>query len=392
MPRKKSAKIVLDSADKPSLGLLGEGSFGCVFRPPVQCSDAEKPLVRSRAARRPPTAAQRAVGKVFYDIKDFQKEVSASQATANIDPDGKRMLIPSASCQTTTEAVQEHPAGYLCEKHSDFLQSMGDRYQNKKLYQLLMPYGGIRLDDYVKSFRDATPMTAAAFVRLMMPILEGVVLLSANGQCHQDIKSSNVLVKGGRAILIDYSLMRPVDDIYASVNRRRWRYSYFPYPPEYKIFHRVVRDLRTSARAVADDAVALSTLIGAPKTRDEVFAEVRRNWVSFGERRGKAYYDLFGGDTKLRSAVDRLYDWAIQEATTRTKLTDVFAPFAEKVDVYSVGMIFTELSHLLVPLPTKQAAALRAFIRSLAHPDPRERLGPTAALAAGKKLLKVLSG
>lgn len=384
MPRKKAAAVTApapppDSANKQSLGLLGEGSFGCVFQPPVKCSDAEKPFVARATAK-----AAATVGKVFYDVKDFQKEMKTSRVAAKIDPTGKKMLIPTGSCKTTTDAVQEHPAGYLCEKQSEFAMS---KDESQPLYQLLMPYGGTRLDGYVKSLATTgAPMTAAEFLRRMLPIFEAVVLLHANGECHQDIKSSNVLMKGGRAILIDYSLMRPLKQLYANVNRRRWRYSYFPYPPEYKIFHRLLRGL-TEGPA---DALALSSLIGAPKTRDEVFAEVRRNWVSFGERRGKAYYDLFG-ETKLRRFIDAFYDWAAAEATTRAKLTAAFAPFAAKVDVYSVGMIFTELSHHLAPLTTaKEATAFRAFIRALAHPDPRQRLGPTEALAAAKKLLKAL--
>ena len=400
MPRraKLPQRIQIETADKEDAGLLGEGSFGCVFQPKVACQGPEKPLLRVRGRKGAAKGSAKgsakgaaqgtvdddSVGKVFFDIQDFRQEMKTSKIAAAVDPEGKSMIVPTASCVTTREAVLAHPAGYLCEKHSENPQ-MSD---SSTLHQLLMPHGGVRLDTYVAS--QVPFMSSKELVLLMIPVLEGIVKLHAAGQCHQDIKTSNVLVapapakgsaKQGIARLIDYSLLMPLAKIYSYSNRRRWQFSYFPYPPEYKMFYVLHRELgrRSSGSSEKTDS------------RTEVFSEIRRNWFSFGERRGRAYYDLFG-ENKIRRLVDEFYEWTMNTAATRAKLETAFAPFADKLDVYSVGMIFVDLSRILSPLETpKTTRAMRIFLRGLSHPDPRERFGPLEALAAAQSLLKAIA-
>jgi len=381
MPRraKLPQRIQIETVDKEDAGLLGEGSFGCVFQPPVACKGPEIPLVPARG-RKSSAKKEGSVGKVFFDVQDFRQEMKTSKIAAKVDPEGKTMIVPTASCVTTREAVLEHPAGYLCEKDSENIQMS----PSSTLHQLLMPYGGTRLDTYVT--HQIPLMRSKELVAMMIPILEGVVKLHAAGQCHQDIKTSNILVapaasstsaKQGVARIIDYSLLMPLSKIYSYINRRRWRFSYFPYPPEYKMFYVLHRELgRRSSKT---------------DSRTEVFSEIRRNWFSFGERRGRAYYDLFG-ENKIRRLVDDFYEWTAQNATTRAKLETAFAPFADKLDVYSVGMIFVDLSRVLSPSDTpKNTREMRVFLRGLSHPDPRERLGPVEALAAAQNLLKKMA-
>lgn len=406
------------------VGLVGEGSFGCVFTPPVRCVGAKKGLRRGASPPEAPASRQRAtdqVGKVFFDRDDYLKELRTSREIAQIDASGDRLLLPTARCETTRAAVLAHPAGYLCEKHSENPQMS----LSQELYQLVMPNGGPRLDHYAsdaaaggESGREVG-LTPKQLLALMMPVLEGVAALVASGKCHQDIKTSNILVApvregspyapmlaehrlGEAARLIDYSLTIALADVYAAVNRRRWRFSYFPYPPEYKMFNYIYQAIRSGTGAGgATSSIKITTL---DHDKEAVLSEVKKNWMSFGERRAKAYYKLFGA-ANIREAVGETFAWAVEASgaegaegavaarKSRAKLQKAFAPFAEKLDVYSVGMVLIDITrHASLagyPHGGRWMRAYREFLRAMAHPDPRRRLTAAEALARARELMEL---
>jgi len=324
---------------------------------------------------------------------------------AKIDPTGDLMLIPRSRCDTTREAVLKHPAGYLCEKHSEY----PDVSLTETLHQFIMPHGGVRLDHYIADAAagdaagKSSALTPKQLLAVMMPVLEGISALATNRRCHQDIKTSNILVAAARkgsayekiaadhnigevARIIDYSLMIPLADVYAAANRRRWKFSYFPYPPEYKMFNYIYNALGAGAGAGATSNMKITA---SASDKDAVLSEVKKNWMSFGERRGKAYYKLFGS-AKIREAVGDTFAWAAT-AASRAKLEKMFAPFAEKLDVYSLGMVFVDVTrHVSLagyPHTGRWMRAFRAFLRGMAHPDPRARLSPDEALASARELM-----
>jgi len=163
-----------DSRAKDEKGeLLGEGSFGCVFRPPVKCTANVKPISNTAAkeAQKKKVSGSAkhkpAVGKVFFDHRDFTKEVKMAKVVAKIDPVGKNILVPTSSCESTREEVLNHPAGSSCEKQSE-LPYMS---LTAPVYQLTMPYGGMRLDHYVADHK----LSPKQFLHIMVPVIEGVV-------------------------------------------------------------------------------------------------------------------------------------------------------------------------------------------------------------------------
>ena len=192
-------KARINSMDKEALGLVGEGSFGCVFAPPIKCTGPAKGL-RNGAPEESPgakgaAAAAGLVSKVFFDKSDYANELRTSREVAKIDPTGDLMLIPRSRCDTTREAVLKHPAGYLCEKHSEY----PDVSLTKTLHQFIMPHGGVRLDHYIAdAAASESALTPKQLLAVMMPVLDGIAALARNRRCHQDIKTSNILVAAAR--------------------------------------------------------------------------------------------------------------------------------------------------------------------------------------------------
>lgn len=323
--------------------ILGEGSFGCVLKPAPKCVGKERRIVKNDA--------KVTVSKVFGDARDFRYEVAASKKVAKVDPQGRHILVPSSYCDTTYGAVAMHPAADNCE----IIQDMRFSSPTTKMYQLKMPYGGQRYDKYVK----ANHVSIDEFVRHMIHVLEGVQKLQKHGMCHQDLKASNLLISAsGDAMIIDYSLMIPFDQVYSSKNIGRLRHSYFPYPPEYKLFYLVYR-------RVCND-----------QSCDDLMPQILKNLEHYGSDRFQKMLDLHGN---IGDFVATFYRHVLRNKRSLTKL---FTPYAKKVDIYSVGAIMLDMDKY-IDKKGVHAAKIRAYYDAIAGMtmiDPRKRWSVTQAL------------
>jgi serine/threonine protein kinase len=340
--------------DQPQL--LGEGSYGCVFSPAIPCSTPAQRVSRVKLPKGTQT-----ISKVFVDTAHFNKELHLAKTAVDIDKDGRTLMLPTGYCMTKRGELMRHPAAAECSLvDDDYRMNPNTRY-----YQITMPYGGARFDHHIRD----VPTTPQEFLHMLIPIIDGLVSLEAKKYCHQDIKGGNVLVTPkGRGIIIDYSLMIPFSKIYAPQNRRRLQYSYYPYPPEYKVFHYIVDSLCMDPPC-------------------NVLPEVMRNIDSFGEKRSAAFTAFINART-LRKQVNELYKWALQHSSSPSLMMKAFTPFANKIDVYGVGMMCVTVWHYL-KVPKSQIPLLkeiRSLILAMIQPDPRLRIAPADLLVAASAL------
>lgn len=335
-------------SESKSPRVLGEGSFGCVLKPEVKCAGPEKKIGKN-------AASQLTVSKVFDRKKYFRQEVAASKKIAKIDPKGTHILVPSSYCDTSYGVVSLHPAASECE----VIQQLQFSPPSTKLYQIKMPYGGVRYDKFVKS----NNLDLSTFVKQMTHVLEGVQKLHRKQVCHQDLKASNLLIASdGRVMIIDYSLMLPFSDVYSTHNVRRLRHTYFPYPPEYKVFYLVYNGLC------------------AQKTCSAVVYEVMKNFDHYGSDRLQMMQTLHEDTPEF---VATIYKYALKN---KSRLMDAFSKFAGKVDVYSVGMIMLDLDKYISKTGASDQA-IRTYYQAMAEMtmiDPQKR----ATVAKALKILK----
>lgn len=344
------------SNDTPRV--LGEGSFGCVLLPPVKCT-AHKELFVEKQRHKP---KKQTVGKIFYDRQDFETEVAASKKVVRVDPRGKHILIPTSHCETTFGNVTTHPASSECENVRDRMFTKPDT----PLYQITMPYGGRRYDKEIRM--GTTPFVK--FIKQLIHVLEGVQKLQRHKTCHQDLKASNLLIDiDGNVLIIDYSLMMPMTEIYTEKNMHRLRHSYFPYPPEYKIFYLIYKNLCDK-----DCTIALP--------------QVMKNLEHYGDRRRAMFEDIHGGPSNIKNDVATFYTYA-QRLESKGRLVKAFEAYARKVDVYSVGAIMMDMDAYVVKKGVSKSSldAYRDVMRSMTMIDPRKRGSVTTML---KKLRAIV--
>lgn len=328
--------------------ILGEGGFGCVIQPSLPCDKktSDKTLTfSSTLSKKQRTVKNKTVSKLFADKKDFMEEVVASRKVAAIDPVGELMLLPTKGCKVSRNALQKNPAVRSCK-------SIDARVQN--VYQLHMPYGGMRFDEYVKS----NVMTSTGLLRLMTPLFKALLLLEKRKTCHMDIKHSNVLIRpsDNHPIIIDYSLITPYKHIYSMENIRRLRHAYFPYPPEFQIF--------------AD-------------THDDVGDQVKKNLKSWGRSRYQLYLKYVSAK-ELNTAISDVVR-LLGAAPGREKKKEWVDSYCNRIDIYSVGMMIVELSEYLDD-GLKGNVSFKQFVKSLIHPNVTKRLTPKQAMDFVEKM------
>lgn len=327
--------------------ILGEGSFGCVLKPAVQCVGKEKNIRASNSAKQ----NTQIVGKVFADKTDYQTEVKASKKIAKVDPRGKHILVPTSYCSTSLGAVAMHPAANDCE----VVQSMRFSVPSSTLYQLKMPYGGQRYDKYIKS----NSVKLHDFVEHIIHVLEGVQKLQKHNTCHQDLKASNLLISAsGQVMIIDYSLMAPYEDVYVKKNLSRLRHTYFPYPPEYKMFYLVYSHICNDKKC------------------DALLPQIMKNFDHYGSDRMQIMLTLH---KDVEEYVATFYKHMLRNKNSLPKL---FLSYAKKMDVYSVGAIMMDLDKYIVKQGSRPQK-VRAYYEAMAGMtmiDPRKRWTVSQAL------------
>jgi len=347
-------------SESHSYSKLGEGAFGCVLKPPVKCSTKEKNIGKQKNN-------SDLVGKIFFDKTDFNTELKISKKVAKIDKTGSTLLIPKSSCAVKKNDVYKNPKTNECSIFEEQIELPS------KMYQLIMPYGGERLDYIVEEYFDyhMKKMSVSQFLLIMKPILDGLHLLKKHKSCHQDIKIQNILVTPqNKAIIIDYGLMKPYKDIFSLKNKDRLKHTYFPYPFEYKLFYYLHIHHCKYSKETCDTELYYNALRNISK--HDKYKELYMNYFTEKEL-----------DIIIKELIERYY-----KLEEKNKLKDYLYSYVEKVDIYSVGICFVYLHDVLAieSLPSKDYEKYKEFVRLLIHPDIEKRL----TIEKAQKLLKNL--
>ena len=195
--------------------LIGEGSYGCVFDPPMPC-------IESRKTRRKNT-----VGKVFISEEEFESERKITKIVKDVDPNSKFTIPLYNSCR-----VKDLDKDETYKKCELFRHFHGDI---KALYQLVYKNGGINIKDLMRRTKGTIPRFKK-IMRSMCNVVHGIKSLIDAGYVHQDIKPANILwqAKSNQILLIDFGIMIKANEVYKDKNKFVLRYDYPYFPPEYK--------------------------------------------------------------------------------------------------------------------------------------------------------------
>lgn len=341
---------------------LGEGSFGCVLTPEIKCKGKETVIHKSKGAKN-------FVSKIFIDKNYYTKEVNASKILKKVDPSGKNILLPYKTCEVSTTDIYKNNEAMQCEELSYYKNN-----PKHHLYQLIMPYGGIRYDTYFKKNRP----TLKDFFHISKPLFEALILLEKKSICQYDIRGANVLVgSNNKAIVIDHSLIIPYKKIYMASNLRRLKKAYYPYPPECIVYYQIYTQQDS-----------LSTFL---------YTQFDESTHSYGETRYNAYASFIDPGyikdalttmhTSFKNIVTKYENANV--STYQNKLYKFITPYANRIDIYSVGMlivtIFQYINYTGVSKNIKDDFV--QFIKKLIEPNVFKRYTPTEAINNFNELL-----
>lgn len=202
---------------------VAKGTYGCVLRPAIPCNKKKLNV---------PT-----VSKLFYNIKDANKEWKESNITKDLDPERKFTLSPFSKCYV---------------KHSQIgseIEKCGDPWnQHDPTPQLVYPDGGIAFSKIPATF------DLIDLMKSLTPIIKGLVKLERLGYAHHDIKPDNMVFQPQtkKAYLIDFGLMRPLKNMYSQQNLFILEYKYPYYPIEQTIYSNAHKNIHQNINNLYD--------------------------------------------------------------------------------------------------------------------------------------------
>jgi hypothetical protein len=194
---------------------------------------------------------------------------------------------------------------------------------SEQLYQLTMPYGGVRLDHALKERR--TKVTLKAFIKMIEPLMKGLLTLEQYKTCHNDIKAANILMTPqGKAIIIDHTLMMPYIKIYSAANYRRLKMDYFPYPPEFRIVYDVLH-----------------------KDTKHSYIHVLESIASFGETRRELYFDIVSAKVVEKAVTDvvKIVEQGLKRVAPGDdkRIVQFMDTYINRIDVYGIGALLSSV-------------------------------------------------
>jgi len=174
--------------------IVGEGTYGCVHKPPMKC--------KNKDINTDPTLASKLMKNTdaFKEMTEF-KLIEETDKQQNFHL-GKPILCRVDNTPSNKKAMMK------C-KNNKYDTGNIDNYS-----LLLLKYGGLDLDKYAKMMKE-TKLTTSNYRRVenfwidMSRILYGLTVFSDSGIVHHDLKHQNIVYNEdtGRANFIDFGLM-----------------------------------------------------------------------------------------------------------------------------------------------------------------------------------------
>lgn len=321
---------------------LGKGTYGCAFVPNITCEGSK-------------SQTPNAIGKVFFENRAAKAEKAISKVMFNIDPSGHWFRYPKEQCIVKKETIVKEDVEKKCE---NVLKN-----PQEKFGQLLMENGGQRIHEFLDNYDD---MPRATLLKFMKRMFDGVGAMVHNKQVHQDIKLDNVVAHAktkGIVRIIDFGWLRSFADFYKPEKNRMMavKRNYAPSGPEYRVANSPASQLK--ADIVREELLFTKTIPGYNKLM---------------------YFDA---PRSLEKLVDDLTEF--DEHSDRMKLLKKWNT-AEKVDVYSCGIVLLKLaSSFCIPERKDDPEVVETFndiLRDCLMPHPNDRSSIREILRAIKSV------
>jgi serine/threonine protein kinase len=330
---------------------LGRGTAGCIFRPHLKCTDVSN--------------KKNSVGKVFNDDDDYENELQMARIMARIDPKGDFSIPIIANCE-----------GIHYYRHNDEVSKcklINNTKQSADYKQIIYKYGGTSLQDIMTKQPGTIPRFIKLFMRLE-PILEGLKKFNSRSPnapnvVHFDIKPHNLLSLRSKLYLIDFGLLSTHEEVYSKYTTHILASDYPWYPPEFKVY--------------------LFPSSSSHKDFDKLFNRVQDNFMKVEPYIAHAITTVL--KMNVKQELQAFYNDKVPKK-------EYIQSFANKVDIYSLGIVLLQLyvwsgyhkkKYSERSRPSKYSIArdqITELIKGMIAFDPRKRLTIDQVLAQHKRI------
>lgn len=196
--------------------IIGHGTYGCIYKPPIKCAAKTRKINYANK-----------IAKLLTK-KSADTEYEEYNIISKIDPTNKYHLGKPILCEADAADLKAQTDAHPCEKYKE-------EKDNEEFRLLIMEYGGIEMDAYIKK----PSLFKLSIWKKARNLIEGAQLFAKHGILHRDIKPSNILMnpKTQSIIYIDFGLSRNIAELIKDVlNGTKKTKFHWIYPFEYGLF------------------------------------------------------------------------------------------------------------------------------------------------------------
>lgn len=354
-----------------STKLIGDGSYGCVYNPALPCEGNKGTKKKNKKK----IWTQYNVGKVFTDQHEAVEEFKLMKTIKKIDKKGKYTIPIEEKCDVE---LRDHEVYDQLKKCELFRDEFAKKNFESTYVQLVSKHGGISLKDFVHTRRHVYDLFEVC--SKLMNVVSGLIFLHRKSICHRDIKEANIVIsttRPKRSFIIDFGLMKRMDEVYTFDELRVLEFEYVYYPPEFRVISNYMKLIDDHY-----DRTMMSVKRFKKLLLEECFANYENIIDLYDEVLGLTQDNLL---EQLSNFVDHLMDASnLKTLNYVTDPTDhdiairkIMHRQVEKVDVFSFGIILLKLlyrSRSYRDEPhSKSMKDMKELIRKCIHFDVRKR-------------------
>jgi len=335
--------------------VIGVGSTGCVVEHPLECSDSKSKSMSNIVAKIAPK-------------ENIKEEIKKSETIHTIDPQNiftieyRGMCIPKMNTARIIQMLKEKSCSPRIFK----------KKSKEKLYQLLMDYGGVAIDDLSPELKIKYPSTKKMIPIILTEVLRmmyGIYTLRSLRLSHYDIHSSNILLNPDtmRLYMIDFGMMVEDKNIWSQFMRHNFMpRDYSHYPPELLILIWMVKykpRLLIKIFEGLPDTLASVIIEGTHRdnSSDLRYALQRTNNGVYSDLGEFLLPENFPDDSRFNlyqircaglTAIYRILKNLPKTLTKQQKLEELLARSITTMDSYALGSVLLKyLSYMTVQKP-----------------------------------------
>lgn len=315
----------LDNLTKEEkIKLLSQGSYGCVFRPTLNCNGN--------------IGSKRYVSKIQNNTENSKKETDIGQTIKKIKNYAMHFAPIVKTCPVSLGKLKDDEIS-KCEIVDMKYKNAKNAYVTNKIKYV----GKYTLGDYLFQVYQSTPkLFLRTFMDSYFDILQSVSILNKHNILHLDLKENNILYdeQNSKPILIDFGLSVDTTGLKPENYKTAFLTYGYDYPPwcfEISVISYAVTELGEDWATQTTSADVFHKLVLNFINQNPLFEEKPGEIVFFTAEEKAAY------KTKLMEYLKPY------EGKTWIELVDELLKFVLTWDLYGIHVIYLYLIHKIYP-------------------------------------------